>query len=118
MKNIERVCKICKTQYLFTTTGNDLCGICTKKYPYFLSFIEEGYVGVNDVVFGRVEIYTNLKPEDYAIDELRFAFAETDKNRKEFYDFREKWDFEDVTEKEFEAIKLELKKRFNEPLKN
>ena len=111
-------CKKCGKTIDPKITKNDTCPECGKKYPYFLSFIEEGYVGVNDVVFGRVEIYTNLKPEDYAIDELRFVFAETDKNRKEFYEFREKWDFKDVTEKEFEAIKLELKKRFNESLKN
>ena len=89
-----------------------MCGICVKKYPYFLSFIEEGYVGVNDVVFGRVEIYTNLKPEKYAIDELRFVFADTEVKRKEFYEFRERWDFENVTEKEFKAIKLEIEKQF------
>lgn len=95
-----------------------MCPECGKKHPYFLSFIEEGYVGVKDIVFGRVEIYTNLKSEDYAIDELRFVFADTSEKRKEFYDFREKWDFIDVTEGEFEAIKLELKNRFHEPLTN
>lgn len=111
-------CKKCNKIIDPKITKNDICPKCGKKYPYFLSFIEEGYVGVNDVVFGRVEIYTNLKPEEYAIDELRFVFADTQEKRKEFYNFREKWDFIDITEKEYEAMKLELNNRFHETITN
>lgn len=42
----------------------------------------------------------------------------TRRKKKNFYDFREKWDFEDVTEKEFKAIKLEINKYYYKPIKN
>ena len=73
---------------------------------YFLSFTEEmvlneayaGYVG------GRVEIHE--QEGEYAIDELRFFTKDVDK----FYEFRDKWDFKQVNEKQFSKFKAELKK--------
>lgn len=59
-------CKKCQKRYRFITTGCDLCPKCVKKWSYFVSFIEEAFVGVNDKVFGRIEVYSNIKPEEYA----------------------------------------------------
>lgn len=107
-------CKKCLKPYLFSSTDCDLCIDCVNKYPYFLSFIEEGFEGVTDVTFGRVEIYSNKESDGYAIDELKFLFKDNKLKNKEFYDFRNKWDFQNVTEKELKRVKKNIKKNYYE----
>jgi len=85
---------------------------CKEKYPYFLSFIEESFMGVTDRTFGRVEVYTNKKTKEYVIDELRFSFKENQQINKEFRKFREKWDFKNVSKKELESVARTIKNNF------
>lgn len=107
-----RKCKKCDNLSL---TGWDLCKKCIQKYPYFLSFIEEGFVnGRPDLRFGRIEVYNNRETSAWADDELRFSFIINDDKEKAFWDFREKWDFKDVTEEAFKQMKRILKKEFSE----
>ena len=72
----------------------------TKKGDYFISFVEEGIFNptYQDWVGGRVEIYS--PDEKYAIDEIRF-FTKRDKS---WNNFREKWDFRNVTKKELQNL--------------
>jgi len=109
-----KICKKCLKSYLFSSTDCDLCIDCVNKYPYFLSFIEEGFIGVDDVTFGRVEIYTNKESDGYAIDELRFLFKDNKLKNKEFYNFRDKWDFQNVTKIELKKVKKIIKENFYE----
>lgn len=112
MKDQIQNCKKCQKSYTFSSTGCDLCADCIEKYPYFLSFIEEFYMGVTDRTLGRVEVYTNKEPGEYAIDELRFLFKENKLKSKEFHEFREKWDFQNVSKEEFEIVKKKIKDNF------
>lgn len=114
MINKIRNCKKCLKPYLFSSTDCDLCIDCINKYPYFLSFIEEGFIGVTGVTFGRVEIYTNKESDGYAIDELIFLFKDNELKNKEFYVFQDKWDFQNVTESEFKRVKKIIKENFYE----
>ncbi len=76
--------------------------------PYFISFVEEavlnpdykGYVG------GRMEVWTQWS--SYDIDEFRFLT----KNLREFDEFREKWDFKDVSWWQLQRIKKHLRDNF------
>ena len=80
------------------------------KKLFFLSFVEEmiqnpdffAYVG------GRIEVYDDKS--EFNIEEIRFLT----KKKKEFYQFREKWDFEDISEKELKEIRRIVKKNFCE----
>lgn len=112
MKDKTRKCKKCHQGYDFLLTKSDLCPDCVKKYPYFLSFVEEGFVGVAGKTFGRIEVYSNRDPVDHAIDELRFLFKESLIKDKAFREFREKWDFQNVSEKELKKIKKTIKSKF------
>lgn len=105
-------CIKCNKKYKFHSTECDLCTDCVKKYPYFLSFIEEGFVGVTDKIFGRVEVYNHKAPTEYAIDELRFLFKVKPKKEEEFRIFRERWDFQNVSKKELQEIKNIIKNKF------
>lgn len=82
------------------------------KYPYFLSFIEEGLIGVTDWIFGRVEVYDNEGSSEYAIDELRFGFRSEPKKEKQFREFRDGWDFRNVTKTELVDLKKMLREKF------
>ncbi|OGG03628.1 hypothetical protein A2W14_03850 [Candidatus Gottesmanbacteria bacterium RBG_16_37_8] len=67
-------CSKCNKKYRFPLTEWDLCPDCVEKYPYFLSFIEEGLVGVTDKIFGRVEVYDYKEPVIlFTSGSLRFA---------------------------------------------
>jgi hypothetical protein len=75
------------------------------KPKYFLTFTEEFWEvkkEYQDWRIGRVEVYDD--ESEYAIDELRFATPPT----KEWFEFREKWDFKE-TEK-LDEFKKKLKK--------
>ena len=78
----------------------------TKEDKYFISFIEEGIFNpkYEGYVGGRCEIYAPGQ-EYYAIEEIRFFTKD-----KTWYDFREKWDFKEVTKKKLD----ELRKIINE----
>ena len=79
---------------------------------YFLNFIEEmiqnlkysGYIG------GRIEIIPEYDKKTYPIDEIRFF---TDRV-EEFNDFRERYDFQSVSETELKALYLFVTEEFNE----
>ena len=66
---------------------------------YFISFIEEFWEGQIPKIMGRIEVYE--KSEEYAVEEIRFC---TDKEEL-FYEFREKWDFKTITEKELKLVR-------------
>ena len=83
------------------------CRLFRRKH--FLSFVEEfvlnpdyaGYVG------GRIEVYSG-DPFGYASNEIRFFTMKVE----EFRDFREKWDFADVTDKQLVAVEKRVAKEF------
>lgn len=111
-KSENSICRNCKRTFRFSSTGRNICASCVKKHPYFLSFVEEGFMGVTDRTFGRVEIYSNTEDTPYATDELRFIFKDNKPKLKEFHKFRDKWDFKDVTKKEFDFVKKTIKENF------
>jgi len=77
---------------------------------YFISFVEEFIFNpkYQDYIAGRVEIY--LRKSQYNIDELRFFT----KKIKKFNRFRNKWDLEEVSEKQLKKIRKIIAKEFNE----
>lgn len=82
----------------------------TKKY--FISFVEEGIFNPDyrGYVAGRVEV--SVEEEFYAVEEIRFL---TNK-RDEYYEFREKWDFKDVNQKELDEIRMTIEEKYIQPL--
>jgi hypothetical protein len=112
MKDKLKDCKKCQTKYPFQSTGCELCTDCVEKYPYFLSFIQERFVGISDTTFGRVEVYSNADPTAYAKDELRFIFKDSPQKLKAFQEFRDRWDFQHVNGQEFKEIKTIIKNNF------
>lgn len=66
---------------------------------YFISFIEESWQGQIPKIMGRIEVYK--KSKEYAVEEIRFC---TD-NEGLFYKFREKWDFQTITERELRLVR-------------
>jgi len=78
--------------------------------PFFISFVEEmtlnpnpkykGYIG------GRIEIYNQRK--QYDINEYRFLT----KDIKEFYEFRDKWDFRDINWFQLQRLRRYVEKHF------
>ena len=105
-------CKKCQKTYIFSSTGCDLCAGCIKKCPYFLSFIEEFFIGSTSGTFGRVEVYANNGANEYAIDELRFIFKGNKLRSNKFHKFREAWDFQNVTKEELGKVKKTIKDNF------
>ncbi len=114
LKDQTRICNKCRKTYLYSE--DDLCKECIKKYPYFLSVIEEGFIGgAKDRTGGRVEVYSNKGDEEYAIDEIRFIFKDKpsgSKKGKQFQEFYERWDFQNVTSKELKEVKKIIKMSF------
>jgi len=84
----------------------------TSKKPWWVSFVEEmvmnpdfaGYIG------GRMEVYSNDPGTWYAEEEVRFLT----KKREEFWEFRERWDFHDVTYDELDMLKKEIAEKYYE----
>jgi len=86
---------------------------------YFLSFIEEFWPKQMDNTYiGRVEVYADEANTPYAIEEIRFAFADYNK----YSTVRKKWDFIRVTKEKLEELRklldiesekttIEIKKR-------
>jgi len=80
------------------------------KPRFFISFIEEAVLNPDYKGFigGRIEVW---RPgEAYAIDEIRFFT----KKQSEFYEFREDWDFKDVTQAELNKIRKTVKEEYDE----
>ena len=69
--------------------------------PYFISFIEEAIMGpkYGNYVAGRIEVY--IEPEPHDIEEIRFFTKKLD----EYFGFRNKWDFKDVSQAELDEIR-------------
>ena len=73
---------------------------------YFVSFVEEcifnldyaGYIGGRIEVFDKQDKYNKFL--GYATMELRFFT-----NMDEFYKFRDKYDFKELTDKQFEKMR-------------
>jgi len=72
---------------------------------FFISFIEEGIMNPKYYGYtgGRIEVYDNedTDGDGYAIEEIRFFCPRT----KKYDDFRDAWDFQDVTEKQLNMIR-------------
>ena len=66
---------------------------------YFLSFVEEGIFNpkYQEYTAGRMEIWDDVS--QYDIDEIRFFTKD-----KDFWKFREKWDFKEVEKKQLDII--------------
>jgi len=91
---------------------------------YFISFVEEfwmpstNFMGagkiredIGDFITGRVEVFDNFGNSEYNVMELRFFTKD-----KSFYDFRERWDYEDITKEELNKLKKIIKKKYNNVL--
>ena len=76
---------------------------------YFISFIEEGIFNPKylEYVGGRIEVF--IDSEQYNIEEIRFFTKD-----KGWYEFREKWDFKDITKEELEEIRKIVKEKYYE----
>jgi len=72
---------------------------------YFLNFIEEAVLNpdYSDYIAGRVEIFDEPSETGYDIDEYRFL-VHRDKWR-EFWDFRDEWDFKVIDENKLKWFK-------------
>ena len=93
------------------------------KKRYFITFTEEFWAAgtdfcgvgkiredIDDFMMGRIEVYDKKSKNPFADREIRFFC----KNKEEFYEFREKWDFKDIDEKELTKLKKIAKLQFNE----
>ena len=78
-----------------------------KKPKVFISFVEEYWPGQKEnTTVGRIEVH---KPNDeYASEEIRWGTYKV----KEFLEFREKWDFRDITESQLERLKDVVKNTY------
>ena len=74
-----------------------------------VSFVEEFIFdpAYADYVAGRIEVYGD---GPYAEREIRFFTKRTD----EFYEFRDKWDLKDLTEKQLKRFEREVQERYQE----
>ena len=80
------------------------------KKEYFISFIEEGIFNpkYEDYAAGRIEVYQ--EGEQWAVEEIRFFT----KRSKKWLDFREKWDFKDITGVKLAEIRKIVSENFYE----
>ncbi len=81
---------------------------------YFLSFVENvirnpNYRGYRS---GRIEVYDDETDNPYAEEEIHFLTDRVD----EYLEFREKFDFEEVTEKKLDKLRSITKNKFYEPI--
>ena len=86
---------------------------------YFISFVEE--FGSNpdyfDWIFGRIEVYYPhplSNPYGYADEEIHWMVQP--ENRDRFYEFRDRWDFIDITEYHLNWLRDWVKKKYQEDL--
>jgi len=78
--------------------------------PYFVSFIEEAVMNLKyrDYIAGRIEVYKD--PAVYDIEEIRFFTNKQD----EYFKFRDRWDFEDVSQAELDELRKTAEEDFYE----
>jgi len=76
---------------------------------YFISFIEESILNPDYSGYwgGRMEVYDEVSK--YDIDEIRFLTKDPS-----FIEFREKWDFKDVSKRTLNKIKKEIGEKYYE----
>jgi len=76
---------------------------------YFISFIEESILNPDYFGYwgGRMEVYDQVSK--YDIDEIRFLTKDPS-----FIEFREKWDFKDVSKRTLNKIKKEIGEKYYE----
>lgn len=79
-----------------------------KKQLYFLSFVEEGIFNpkYEDWAGGRIEVY--IDTEHHNIEEIRFFC----KRNKAWNNFRDEYDFKDVTKDELDDVRKLVKKKY------
>ena len=77
--------------------------------PKMVSFIEEFIFNpaYSDYVGGRIEIYGE---GPYAEREIRFFT----KRRDEFCEFRDRWDLQDLSEKQLKRFEFEVRAKYLE----
>lgn len=78
---------------------------------HFLSFVDEAVMDprYEGYVAGRIEVWGDGL---WATWEIRYFTP----NGPEFYDFREKWDFKDVTDEQIAAVERRVAKEFYEEI--
>lgn len=76
---------------------------------YFISFIEESILNPDYLGYwgGRMEVYDEVS--EYDIDEIRFLTKDPS-----FIEFREKWDFKDVSKRTLNKIEKEIREKYYE----
>lgn len=111
MNNEERTCHLCHKKF---SNASDLCVECAEKLPYFISFVEEGFVGVTNKLFGRIEVYSNKDAQPYYIDEIRFLAKKSTNKEAALRKFREKWDFQDISAGDLAKIRNTVKRQFSD----
>ena len=74
-----------------------------------VSFVEEFIFNpaLADYIGGRIEVWGD---GPYAEREIRFFT----RRREEFYEFRERWDLQDLTEKQLAQFEREVQERYQE----
>ena len=77
----------------------------------WLSFVEEMMMNpkFRDYVGGRVEVWNRKSTNGWAEREIRFFAPRTD----EWYAFRDKWDFRDITPDQLKEIEQIIEDNFN-----
>ena len=93
------------------------------KKRYFITFTEEFWAAgsdfcgvgkiredIDDFIMGRIEVYDKKSKNPYADTEIRFF----SRDKEGFYEFRKKWDFKDIDERELTRLKKIAKLQFNE----
>lgn len=92
----------------------EISNLKNRDYKYHLSFVEEGifneaYQGWTG---GRVEVF--IESEVYNIEEIRFFTLQN----KDWIDFREKYEGENVDEHTLNNLRATIKERFHSISKN
>lgn len=80
------------------------------KRGIYISFVEECIMNPKYLEYaaGRIEVYN--ESDEYACDEIRFFT----KRRKEFMEFREKWDMRYISPEQLVEIEKTVKEQFYE----
>ena len=68
---------------------------------YWLNFVEESWHNQRPKVMCRIEVYEKPSKSEYASEEIHFC---TDR-AKDYWRFREKWDWETITKKQLEKVR-------------
>lgn len=82
------------------------------KKKHFVSFVEEFVLNpdYSEYIGGRIEVHSPDSDTGYADEEIRFLTTK----QKEFYKFREDWDFKEVNKKEVDRLRKTVKEKYME----